>query len=275
MKRIIAILLIIISVFSLTSCTRLLPINLFSLGKEEKLPQTDSTPVDTPEPQPESQPEQKPESYKQIDITSDIQQRVNIFLSNFSEQSFSEAEPFDVKTADVGKLIDYAHLYNRINRSDEYWDNFEMSEDGFFANVTVSQTITDIQRFFGIKLTRQDIETAVSAKDRCDIVGDKIRFESGIGATYPYFTVAHTMKELGDGTYLAEFNVYEITDYNGDGEILTVGGGITKKSLYSMTLSQADSKEYLKKTGTGTAIIRPYNSKGYETYQLISYNIAA
>ena len=69
----------------------------FVFQNDSKKAETDSTPVDTPEPQPETQPqpqpEQKPESYKQIDITSDIQQRVNIFLSNFSEQSFSEAEP--------------------------------------------------------------------------------------------------------------------------------------------------------------------------------------
>lgn len=83
-------------------------------------------------------------------------------------------------------------------------------------------------------------------------------FDSGEeGSAVYYYSTADSIRRRGDGNYFVSFHSY----YTGD---------VDTQKLYSATPETAPDYGYL--TGTGTAIISPYNYNGTNTYRIVVYS---
>ena len=222
------------------------------------------------------------ESEKSIPITSSEQNKLNLFLSNFSEQSFNEHDPitykekydkFDVLNPDHSLLLHFVFIFNNANRSEALSSTEFFNGENGYVYLTVDQINEDLKRFFNITLTLDEIKKAV-ANDRNKYVdGNKVCSVWGIGETYNHMSVAETMEDLGDGTYKVKFRIYAINDIGGDGHIVSVGSVVQDRTVYSYTVKDAEANQYFELAHTGIARVRPYNYNKKESYQLLEYQI--
>ena len=75
------------------------------------------------------------------------------------------------------------------------------------------------------------------------------------------FSIADNMYDNGDGTYTVRFTNYS----SGYTDILNDCYNLTPESIEGFGIK-------VNKGATGTAVVRPYNYNGKDTYQLISLN---
>lgn len=221
--------------------------------------------------------EAKPKQ-KEISISRDEQYKSNIFLSNFSEQSFYEfhtSNKFEVKTADVMELVKFAWIYAKINMAKEVeW----IVQDNFPYYGVDIETINSVSlRFFDRGITLSDIRSG--RWDEYDnseflVEGNKVCLPAADGETYNHMTVANKMYDLGDGTRKVEFTIYSISDIGGEDSIVLSGGIVQDKSVYYYTAEDANANQYFDYYLSGVAVVKPFTTKnGTATYQLLSYEL--
>ena len=215
---------------------------------------------------------------KEISISRDEQYKSNIFLSNFSEQSFYEihtSEKFEVKTADVMVLVKFAWIYAKINMDDEVeW----IVQDNYPYYGVDIETINSVSlRFFDRGINISDIRTGRWGEyDNSEflVVGNKVCLPAADGETYNHMTVANKMYDLGNGTRKIEFAIYSISDIGGDDSIVLSGGIVQDKSVYYYTAEDAGANQFFDYYLSGVAVVKPYTTKnGTATYQLVSYEL--
>lgn len=203
---------------------------------------------------------------------------VNIFLSNFSEQGFpafwsrtGDGATFITATADPMQIVAFAWLNGKINEN-----ACEMIEYGgeYYYGVDMATIDRLAYRYFGRHVTDLEVRPLeLYGYTFYQMIDGKVCCPAADGDTYNHMTVTETVTDNGDGTYRADFYVYEV-EIAGDGSLIDVGGPVTDKSLYELTVAQADAHWGLTRSGSGRAVIRPYTTpNGTPTYQLVSYEI--
>ena len=133
------------------------------------------------------------------DFTLAERVRLNVFLSNFSEQGFEEYPCSDFE------MLKYAALFNVINQPGAV----VRAQGGIVMKKSVVDNV--LNRFFG---------KTVSLKESiCDYYGDEEREHFSIDYDncsyddycmddYNYFSIATHVKTNANGTYTVRFNVY-------------------------------------------------------------------
>lgn len=207
-------------------------------------------------------------------LSQEEQYRINIFLSNFSEQWFHEDSPeeFKSKDADPMDMIEFACLYLKLNRN----DNIEfLTHNGYpYATLSIEMINSVTQRFFNRTVALDDVVSVPLFDDYYNyiVIDDMVYFVWGDGETYNNMTVVKEMYDLGNGTMRAEFNIYSINIDNYD--LIDIGGIIRDKSVYYYTQNDAEKHSDFELHLSGEAFVKPYvSSSGKETYQLISYKV--
>lgn len=201
-----------------------------------------------------------------LTMNAEEQYEINIFLSNFSEQSFAGAGKFETETADAIKMAHFAMKHITLN----YWDNslnyeeaIEIADYEYRVDIEMINAIT--QRFFGRSVDIADIPTERDSVYHIYTVDGKVCYPRGAGDHHNYISVAEKMCGLDDGTIQVFFNIYQVTN---DDYI------IMDKSVYDSTLSEAEANQYFEYRYSGVAVVRPYTTEsGEETYQLVSYEV--
>ena len=181
------------------------------------------------------------ESHQAVRFGPNGQYRINIFLSNFSEQNYWYYNPND-KDA----LINFAYLFLKIND----FSALEYDETDPTRIMLPSSTVDQVlYRFFG--RTIKHTESAYY-------------FPMADGESYSRFSVATIMESNGDGTYKVAFNIYELspTDNYYDS---------VPSEYYSLTTSGVWQRADVSYCGSGSAVIREVINGGYTSYQVISY----
>ena len=197
-----------------------------------------------------------------VTLDKDLQYRINIFLSNFSEQSFLNMK---LSTAPDDQLMKFVWIYCKINHGGA------ISYDGSFETIPLGTMNEYLNRFFG--LTRSPANGASYMLDQWNSFSyhdGKFWFPAASGESYNKFTVVDSMKSNGDGTYTVDFQVYEL----GLEEYWNTPG--IDNSYYWLNSEQVSAKVWDYKcmpVQGGTAVVRDFTYNGRATFQLISYEI--
>ncbi len=214
----------------------------------------------------------------------DMRYRFNIFLSNFSEQWFCEnfvwsdydgdyvlkTDKFVAESADVTTMVEFAHLYAKINHNKQE----TVLHEGFVYDGVSLYTINLFtERFFNRSVTANNIprgEALPFGGYSLIVVDNMVCIPAADGGTFGNMSVLDKIYDLGDGVYKVEFNIFSVDN----DEIAPIGGTIQDKSVYYYTTEQADSRSDFYKHLNGVAIIEPYvDSEGKDRIYLRSYEL--
>jgi len=177
-----------------------------------------------------------------LSLSSEGQRRVNLFLSNFSEQEFRN---FERDVSPDARMIEFAFLQIKINShsSITYQDGSMMLSADTLEKTT--------QRFFGRTPARGSTDWLIYSN------GNYI-CPAADGAFVDYVTVVDNMYDLGDGTYEVSFTVYE---------------NYTNQDQYGLTPEQASDRSDLVQYASGIAVLEDSVYNGNPSYHLISYQV--
>ena len=204
------------------------------------------------------------ESGEAISMTADEQYRVNLFLSNFSEQGAFVGEGFDHSSWKVEDAVGWVFVWCKINRQSAV----KSSGDGSYYTLTLDEANGILSKYLDIKLTEAQVSGLEPGAwgGYSHYASGTLYFIAADGETYPYFTVVTRLERLPDGTYRATFRNY-LLDY----EIYFDKGIETK--YYRLTAAEAQERSELTLHASGVAILRGIEENGIRTYQLISYRL--
>lgn len=184
---------------------------------------------------------------------------INIFLSNFAEQSFGPEFGTSFITADCDPMdmVDFAFWHcilnaNLLAKSDYYGE----------ASMTIDEINAITHRFFGKKVSLSDI-----SGEFFRIEGDRVIMTVPIGDQHLQVTVTQAMWRRPDGNYIAAFAVYSLEPDDGNWQYK-----ITDKSVYNMTPEAAQNSNAAL-LYYGVALVKPYIHLGSESYQLLAYQL--
>ena len=181
----------------------------------------------------------KSEARQAVRFGADGQYRLNLFLSNFSEQYFRH-----YNAEDKDALIQFVYMYLKINDPDA----LEPAED-HHAMLSASTVDRVLYRFFG-----RTVEHTESA----------YYFPMADGDPHTRFSVATAISANGDGTYKVAFDIYELDPVESHYDTVP-------SEYYQLTASDVRQHTELSRCGSGSAVIRDYTIGNDATYQVISY----
>ena len=197
-----------------------------------------------------------------VDLSGEQLYRINIFLSNFSEQG---AQSFTTATVADDYLLRLVEIYCKINHPGlvEYVGSEEC--------LSLDNMNLYLKRFFGRTVNPYDgAEYLLDAWNTFRYKDGYFRFPAASGESYNKFTIVYDMTANGDGTYTVDFQVYEL----GLEEYWNTPG--IDNSFYWMNNDQAGDLVWAYRAMPiqgGTAIVRDYTFNGHATYQILSYEV--
>lgn len=208
---------------------------------------TDPTAGSLPDSQGTQLPGGNPQTGNQVDsFNGDETYRINVFLSNFSEQNF-QAYP-----CDEASMVDFAYMYCRINNREAVG----FDEQGYYVSEdNINQVL---ERFFNRSVNGAEIP----ADNFMNYSDGRFHFMPATGEGHGYCSVATQMVKNADGTYTVDFDVYAHKNVHE-----------SMSSYYGLTPDQAAANSDLVYQYSGTAVVRDYTrANGVASYRLISYS---
>lgn len=196
-----------------------------------------------------------------VKLDADLQYRINIFLSNFSEQGVLS---FNSSNAADDFLIRFVRLYYKINHHDLItYENGEECLSLDTANLYLN-------RFFGRTIEPVNgQEFMIDAWHSFRFENGAFRFEAADGESHNGFTVVYGMTKNADGTYTVQFQNYELDldEYWDKG---------MENSLYQLDNDGVADLVWAGRATPvqgGTAVVRDYSFNGRATFQILSYEV--
>ncbi len=189
-------------------------------------------------------------------LSSQEQYRINIFLSNFSEQDFSD---YDSSNVSDEQLVTFAYLHNMINNYSKM-----KIEDDYYGTFSLDVINNTLDRYFGKSIHPSQGQMFGQYYHYAD---SKIYCPMASGASHGTMTVVDSLKDLGDGTLKADFKIYTVDQFN------TGGNRITDTSYYYFTPEKAKNSTETTYQRSGTAIVKRKEYNGTSTFELIKYDV--
>ncbi len=203
---------------------------------------------------------------KSVDINSDLQYQLNIFLSNYSEAYMNS---FDGKPDSID-LVWFGMLHNHLNKYEKTYENVDVIIDdvNYFERIHKKHVAEAVVKYFGIELTEEDYRMASEVFPYKD---SYLYFEWTGGWLSAGFSIVDKLSLVDHNTYEIHFCIYDDMYWFGyDG-------------LYRMTPSDvADAKDkaekglserYVSKIGEGTARIYTEDINTRSKYKILSYSV--
>ena len=258
-----AIILCVVLVLGFAGCNKANDSSTTDHQKSEEKQQKEDPPIPEDKEKEEGKEEQKVEEQK-VELTKEEQYKINLFLSNFSEQRFGG---YDSENYEDFQLIDFAFTGAKINDSKKvkYMEpNYAVSE----------KTINSrIQRYFGKTVAPKEGQKYEHYYEQ-EGYSESIEYKDGMflmpavdGESYGRMSVANEMIQQQDGTFRVSFKIYELEQFN-------IGGMfIDDKNYYYTTPDQAEKSAEMVCVGSGKAVVTPYKSGKTDSYQLLKYTL--
>lgn len=185
--------------------------------------------------------------------------RINIFLSNFSEQYFGSFSDYNAYA-----MVKFAYQHNKINQpSNVRYDS------GSYC-FTIDSTVVDqtLYRFFGCTVAhgKQSKTYSGGYTETIDYHDSAYYFPAASGEFNGYISVATWMTVNSNGTYSVSFDVYAL-----DADVYNNYG--ISSDFYYLTDAEASSRWDLRYCYSGSATISDYDGGSYTSYQLIDYQV--
>ena len=234
-------------------------------------PETPAPAAETPAPE---TPAPEPTDPGVLTALNGTQQyEANVFLSNFGEQGFAWSGPFEAADAGVVQLFAFAHLWAKINSRSKifYENNFEVMTRDDYTEI--------VKRYFALEQVPEPAEGEDFSEafgmgnfdwDRSWYAGGRFYFPAADGESHTGFCVADEAYKLPDGNWRFRFTVYEL-----DLDIYWDNNGIPG-AYYRLTPAEAaqrEAKGEISVRYAGTALCEPYRiaSSGRDSYRLVRY----
>ena len=224
---------------------------------------TEAPPPATAVAQPEPT-EEAPGAASGTGLSLQEQYKLNLFLSNFSEQWFGDC---DCAAAPLDQLLRFAYLHTKINQNSEIQHVSDGTGDYYTISLDLARS--KLLRFFNRTLEEPGEGTVYPLDSNRSFFysGGSFYFPAADGESYSCLSVADSLRSLGDGTYAVTFRIYSVDEFS-------MGGAMVEdKSYYYLNAQGAATQAGLTYCGSGTAVVRPYNKDGIDSYQLISYQL--
>ncbi len=228
-------------------------------GVESLLDEQEATADTTESTEPEESvvitTEKTPPEIPEADLMPDsnVQYRINLFLSNFAEVFF------DTYPCTKFEMLSFAYSHARINKDGKIHSN---SSEYYISDTDANDIL---YKYFGV---RYDVGGASdvfyppydNSMESIRYDGKYYYFPAADGAFNAYLAVARTMVENGDGTYDVEYDVFSMTNVWED----------NVSDYYSFTSAQALQSSKLRYEYTGTATVKDYTrTNGKQSYHLL------
>lgn len=208
-----------------------------------------------------------------LELDQRTRYEINTFLSYFSEQWFHEEfdatddapnDIFYAETGNIAQIVDFVWLYAKLNHYTEL--RFVNKDDRSYYAFDLDLLSPIAERFFGRTLTEASLENMESAY--YVLLDGMVCGPAADGETYTNISVTDRMHDLGDGTMLVEFTIYDTWAFS------DLGGIVPEKELYYLTGEEAQENPDLVFHLNGTAVVRPHTLEdGRESYRLVSYKL--
>ena len=195
------------------------------------------------------------------ELSGDRLYRINIFLSNFSEQMKSS---FNSTNAADDFLLRFVELYCKLNHHDRisYLEGEEC--------LSLEDANLYLQRFFDRSVNPvNNTEYMLSAWNTFTYRDGYFRFPAADGEAYNHFTVAYEMTANADGTYTVQFQNYEL-------DLMEYWDNGISDPIYHMNNDEVANLVFsgrAKPVQGGTAVVRDYTFNGVPTFQILSYEV--
>ncbi len=242
-------------------------------AEETKAPATEPTKQETTEPETTQAPKSEGTL---MEMTSTIQYRTNVFLSDFSEQWFHEGHKgsgkFETKSADIMEIAEYCWIFAKINLNKA---ETVVVDDMPYYGVGMDTIDSVAMRFFNVHVYESDIGQKFPGSG-CDalLIDGKLCCIAADGETYNHMSVVDTLTDLGNGRVRAEFCIYAINDIGGAGNLVLSGGLIQDRNVYYYGIAEAEGHPSFSRHASGVAIMDySLSADGDITYKLVSYEV--
>ena len=185
--------------------------------------------------------------------------RINIFLSNFSEQGFDSLDHNDAYA-----LVDFAYRHNHINN----FDALDYRADISCLVMSTDTTDSTLMRFFGHTVEHDSHSKTYPGGYTHTIDYDVYGyyFPAASGEFYGYISIANDMWQYSDGTYTVAFDVYAI-------DVDTYLEYGVPRDYYYMTSAEAANHWALEYRYSGFADVCDYDGGNFQSYQLLDYDV--
>ncbi len=197
------------------------------------------------------------ESAVTVEITKEMQKKLNTFLSNFAEQNM---EKFDYGHPLPAELAEFAYRWTYINKNNE----IGITTDGYYT-IGLDKVKSIVNRYMDVTLTDEDLYSGDwSGEYQGFVRDDKYFVPAADGETFTTFAVVTSLTEESADNYKAQFDVYDVDiDYYYEQEDWDSIPG----KYYPYSAAEAESDTNLIKRGSGYAIIK----KDGDSYKLRYY----
>ncbi len=199
------------------------------------------------------------ESEEFLEITKDVQKKLNVFLSNFAEQGMTSYDEDQVNMYEVGY---FSYMWSYINR------NSDVKVEGQYYTVSFDTVKRLADKYLGIKVDK-DVLNSCSSPDEMHqgfFKNGNYYMPAADGESYTGLAIAGSAMDLGEGKVRVEFTVYsyDLDEYWENNETIPA-------KIYQMTLDEARESKSLSEISEGYAIITMENDQfklhKYELYR--------
>ena len=201
------------------------------------------------EPEATQSPEPKPTTVK----LSDVQKRVNVFLSNFAEAHF------DTYPCTKYQMLSFAYTHTLLNDDGAIRYN---TQNAYISEKSVNDIL---YKYFGISYGKNGAPDVYYndtqyGNDYISYDGDNYYYILAAGESYGLIAIANNMTCNSDGIYTVKYDVYSLVDLWDD----------EASNYYGYTAKQASNSLKLNYCYSGVARIKDYTRpNGSQSYHLI------
>ena len=176
-----------------------------------------------------------------VDITKDMQKKMNVFVSNFVEQGFLS---YDYGRDNVEEIATFAYRWTRINKPDD------VKIDGSYYKISCDQIKKLADRYLNQTITQDQLNEHVWSGE--GEYADGWYYEPAAdGESYTGFAVVDNAYDLGNGMLRLESTAYslDLDTYWDNNETIP-------KKYYSMTSDEAQKDKTIEAMYNGYAIVK-------------------
>lgn len=204
---------------------------------------------------------------QKLDLTKDMQKKLNIFLSNFAEQGMNS---YDYGHPDMYRIGYFAFRWSYLNK----YKDVRMENNYYTVSFDVVKNLAD--RYLGLSLSREDLEAYGKPDEKYESYfknGDYY-IPAADGETYPGFAVVESAEDLGEGQLRLIFTTYDLDldlYWDMDDDMMQKFYALTPEEAVAKTAVNEYGTSQLTETGRGFAIVRSegdsYKLRYYELYR--------
>ncbi len=197
-----------------------------------------------------------------VELTKDLQKKLNVFLSNFAEQRMSY---YDYGQDDMYRIGYFAFRWSYINKDSDVKVEKRDNETCYTVSYDVIKKLAD--KYFGLDVKKENLK-GFESRDQYGgfFENGNYYIPAADGEMFASIAVATSVGDMGNDIYRVEFAVFDM-----DADAYWDNDEVTPKQFYGYTFEEAAASRDLMQTDNGYAIVKKdgnsYKLRHYELYR--------